>query len=442
MTMQRWLMVMAAVALCAAGVGRAAELPVRQAAMRAPTPQQAEPGGPPEMRIAAVVNDEVISVFDLVSRMRMIMISSNIPDTPEDRQKLAPQVLRSLIDEKLELEEAKRESVTATDAEIKNALTQIEKQNNMQPGQLNEFLKGRGIDRTTMVDQITASIEWAKLVRRKAAETVEVTDEDIDKAMKRMKETVNEPEERVAEIFLSVDNPAHEQQVRELAERLSQQMRQGARFSAIARQFSQSATAAVGGDLGWLRPDELPAGLRDAAAQTKVGELSPPIRASGGYYLLLVLDRRAGGAASEQSQIFDIVQVVFPLPQQASDAARRQAIEQAASVRAAATDCPTLLKIGKERAPQLSSEGKLRADVISPQMRQLLDRLKPGEASEPILQRNGVGVIMVCGKSADRPAAPPTRVEVANSLVRERLDILARRYLRDLRQAAYVDVRV
>ncbi|HTV89231.1 MAG TPA: peptidylprolyl isomerase [Stellaceae bacterium] len=437
----RWVCPLLAIVLIGATTGQGAGQPVREAAMRVPQAPPPPDQQFPEMRIAAVVNNEVVSVYDLVSRMRMIMISSNIPDTPENRKKLAPQVLRSLIDERLELEEAKQQGVTATDAEIKHAIAQIEKQNNMPPGSLNDFLKARGIDRTTLVNQITASIEWAKLVRRKAAETVDITDDDIDRAMKRLKEHADAPEERVAEIFLSVDNPAQDEQVRQLAEKLTQQMRQGARFSAVARQFSQSATAAVGGDLGWLRTDELPPELRQAAAQLKPGELSAPIRGAGGYYLLLVLDRRTGNGEGEEDRTFDIVQVVFPLSPQANDAARQQAIEEAAHVRAAATDCPTLLKIGKQKAPQLSSEGKLRADEISPKMLALVEQLKIGEASEPILQRNGVGVIMVCSKQNGAPAAI-TRQTVADSLLAQRLDMVARQYLEDLRRQAYIDVRV
>jgi peptidyl-prolyl cis-trans isomerase SurA len=437
----RWVYALFAGVLAAGiGAGQAAQRPVREAAMR--MPPQAEPGGRyPEMRIAAVVNNEVISVYDLVSRMRMIMLSSNIPDTPENRQKLAPQVLRQLIDERLELEEAKREGIAATDAEINHAIAQLEKQNNMQPGTLNDFLKARGIDRTTLVDQITASIEWAKLVRRKAAETVTITDDEIDQAMKRLKEHANDPEERVAEIFLAVDNPAQDAQVRQLAEKLRQEMYQGARFSGLARQFSQSATAAVGGDLGWVRLDELPPELRQAAAQLKPGELSPPIRSAGGYYLMLVLDRRTGNGPGAAGEIYDIVQVVFPLPPQAGVAARQQAIEEAAGVRTAATDCPTLLKIGKAKAPQLSSEGKLRATEISPAMRDLVERLKIGEASQPILQRNGVGVIMVCSHKNEGPATI-SREDVTDSLLGRRLDVVARQYLEDLRRQAYVDVRV
>ncbi len=392
------------------------------------------------MRIAAVVNDEVISIFDLVSRMRLVMSASNIPDSPETRQRIGSQVLRSLIDEKLELQEAKRKNVIATDSEINDGLAQIAKQNNMAADQLTEVMKAHGIDRETLVAQLKAGIVWAKLVRKQAAQTIDISDDEIDEAFKRLKEHAGEPQSRVAEIFLAVDNPAQDDEVRALAERLTQQMRQGARFSAVARQFSQSATAAVGGDIGWVRPDQLPQELDKAVSQLKPGELSAPIRVAGGYYLLLVVDRRTGTAGSEQDTIYDIVQVVFPLPAQANDASRRAAMSEAASVRGAAKDCPSLLKIGKEKAPQLSSEGKLRAAAISPAMRTVVSRLPIGQASDPIIQKNGIGVIMVCAKSDESGAV--TRDEVFQSLLSQRLDTVARSYLRDLRRDAYVDVRV
>ena len=437
----RWICLVALAFVLCSGAGYTATPHGRQAAAQSPrptSPGQPPTGGGPEMRIAAVVNDEVISVFDVVSRMRMILISSNIPDTPETRKRISPQVLRSLIDEKLELQEAKRQNVTASDKEIKAALLQIEKQNNMKPGQLNDFLKSRGIDRGALVDQLTAGIVWSKLVRRHTAETADISDEEIDEALKRVKEHAGEPQSRVAEIFLAVDNPAQDDEVRALAERLTQQMRQGARFSAVARQFSQSATAAVGGDIGWVRSDQLSSELGKVVSQLKPGELSSPIRTPAGYYLVLVVDRRAGTSGGG-STVFDIVQVVFPVPTQASEAARRAAVSEAERVRTAAKDCPSLLKIGKEKAPQLSSEGKLREAEISPQMRNLVNRLAIGQASEPIVQKNGVGVIMVCGKSKTDGAT--TREDVAESLISQRLDTVARRYLRDLRRNAYVDVR-
>ena len=397
-----------------------------------------------ETRIAAVVNDEVISVADLRSRLRMVMLSSNLADSPETRQRVAAQVLRTIVDEKLQMQEAKRQNITATDEEINKAFAQIEKQNNMQAGQLDQVLKSHGIERGALVDQLTASIVWTKLVRRLVSQTSVVSDEEIDYALKRAKETANEPQSRVAEIFLAVDSPQQDDDVRRLAERLTEQMRQGARFSAVAQQFSQSATAAVGGDIGWVRAEQLSPELGKAVAQLRPGELSPPIRTGAGYYLVLVLDRRAGGSAGPGDNLVHLVQIVFPLPPQAPEPVRRAAIAEAQNAKTTAKNCEELLRIGKEKgSAQLSSEGRLRVDQVAPGMRSVVLGLEAGQTSPPIVQKNGVGVIMMCEKAA-APSAPtvPSRDDIAETLMRQRLDTLARRYMRDLRRTAFVDVRV
>jgi peptidyl-prolyl cis-trans isomerase SurA len=440
MAVFRWLCVLFAVAL-AAGTSASAQSPHRNPAQRPAT--GAAPSPEMQTQIAAVVNDQVISVYDLISRIRIVLLSSNVPDTTENRQHLEKQVLHQLIDEKLELQEAKKKGVSASDAEIDAAIHIIEKQNNMKQGGLNEFLKSQNIDRGSLIDQITASVVWGKLVRRQAAETTEISDEEIDEAMRREKEHANEPETRVAEIFLAVDTPAQEAEVRSAADRLIGEMRKGARFSAIAQQFSQSATAAVGGDLGWIRPDQLSAELAKTVAGMRVGELSPPVRTGAGFYILLVLDRRTGTTGSgEGDTVYDIVQVVLPLPNSASMAQRQAAAGTIEGIKNASKGCPDFLRLGKEKGSQLTSEGHLRSSQISPQMRQLVSGLKVGQTSQPILQKNGVGMLMLCSKQEGGGATPVTRDSVMETIAKQRYDTVARRYLTDLRRAAYVDVRM
>src|SRR6516162_4191208 len=254
MTVIRWLGVLLVLSGGFSSPAMAARAPSAPPATAPRGPTGQPPSGQmPETRIAAVVNDEVISVADVRSRLRMVMLSSRPADSRDTQPRVAAQVLRTIVDEKLQTQEAKRQNITATDEEINKAVAQIEKQNNMQAGQLDQVLKQRGIERAALIDQLTASIVWAKLVRRLVSQTNVVSDEEIDYALKRAKENINEPQSRVAEIFLAVDNPKQEDEVR----RLTEQMRQGARFSAVAQQFSQSATAAVGGDLGWVRAEQL-----------------------------------------------------------------------------------------------------------------------------------------------------------------------------------------
>jgi peptidyl-prolyl cis-trans isomerase SurA len=452
MKIARWLLVSqivvaglsaAAVAAPLASPHRAQPRSVQAPPGQAPGQGQAPSQGEyPETRIAAVVNDEVISVGDLSARIRMAMLSTSTADSAAARQRLAAQVMRSLVDEKLETQEAKRKNITATDEEIKKAIGSIAEQNNMKPEQLDAILKANGVDRSVLVNQVTASIVWAKLIRQMAAESDPVSDGEIDATLKRLKQDENQPEARVAEIFLAVDSPQQDAEVRAVADRLTEQMKQGARFSAVAQQFSQSASAAVGGDMGWVHPAELSPPLAKAVAEMRPGELSPPIRAPGGYYLVLVLDRRgAGNTPSQEDTVLHLVQVVFALPQQPTEEARRAALAQAQNVRTQAKSCDDMLRIGKAEAPQLSSQGDLRVSQIAPAMRSVVLGLGIGQPSQPILQKNGVGVIMVCQKTDPKPVAV-TRDEVAESLMRDRVDMLARRYLRDLRRTAFVDVRV
>jgi peptidyl-prolyl cis-trans isomerase SurA len=441
MVAARWLFFLL---VCFCGASAASPAPAAGNVPGGRHPVAPPSAGPyPSDGIAAVVNDQVISVDDLASRIKMVMLSANLGDTPEVRERIAGQVLRTMIDEKLELEEAKHQDIAATDDEIDKAVASIAKQNNMSVDQLDDVLRSHGIDRSALIDQLKASIVWVKLVRQRAEDSIPVSDEEIDDTLKRLKQNEHEPQSRVAEIFLAVDNPQQDERVHQLALRLIDEMKQGARFSAIAQQFSQSPTAAVGGDLGWISPAELAPELAKAVDQMRPGELSPPIRTPAGYYLMLVLDRRgAGNASGAEDTRLHIAQIVFALPPQASEAMRQTAFAQAESAREAAKNCDDMLRIGKQRAPQLSSEGDLLLSQIAPAMRSFVLGLGIGKASQPILQKNGVGVIMVCGKSAPQAATPATRQEVANALMRQRLDMLARRYLRDLRQAAYVDVRV
>jgi peptidyl-prolyl cis-trans isomerase SurA len=74
-------------------------------------------------------------------------------------------------------------------------------------------------------------------------------------------------------------------------------------------------------------------------------------------------------------------------------------------------------------------------------MRKVIESMPIGQVSQPIVQKNGVGVIMICDRSTGKSPTGVTREEVADTLLRQRLDTMSRRYMRDLRRTAYVDVR-
>jgi peptidyl-prolyl cis-trans isomerase SurA len=391
-----------------------------------------------ETRIAAVVNDDIISLADLEARVRLVLISSNLEDSQQTRQRIVPQVLRTMIDEKLEMQEAKHLNIKPTDAELQTSIERLETQNKMPKGGLETYLKERGVNPSTLTDQLNASIAWGKVVRSKLARSVAVSDEEIDDALAAIKESTDLAQNRVAEIFLAVDDPRQEDEVRRLADRLVDQLRQGSNFQAIAQQFSQSATAAVGGDMGWVNATQMPPDVAKTVEQMHPGELSTPVRAPGGYYIIYLIERRTPSRAGAADTKVSLVQVMFPVP---TPADRDTATAAAKEVSDTAKSCGEMLKIGHDRAPSTSGDlGQLKVVDLPAELQSTVLSLPVGQASQPVPLRGGIGVLMVCEREAP-PSAEPSREEVSESISRQRLDNLARRYLRDLRRTAYIDVR-
>lgn len=243
--------------------------------------------------IAAVVNDQPITISAVADRMKLVMISSGMPNDPEVRAKVQPQVINILIDEALRLQEAQNSKITVDDAAIDQGMETIAQQNSMNRDQFMAVLRNAGINVKTLRDQIRAQVAWARVVEGKLSSQVEVSEFDVDMMTRNLQENIGKDEYLTAEIFLPVDSPAEENDVRKMAEGLAQQLRAGqARFSAVAGQFSQAAGASKGGDLGWVQEGQLAPELDEALRGLREGEITAPLRSLSGYHILLLRDRR------------------------------------------------------------------------------------------------------------------------------------------------------
>ena len=248
--------------------------------------------GQESVGIAAVVNNEAISIPDLVARIDVAIVASRLRASEDLRRQLAPQVLRSLVDERLKVQEAERLGVTVSAAEMANARRSVEQRNGIAAGGLDDFLQRQGLNVATVTDQLRAEILWSKLVRGRLGAAVSVGEGEIDEALAQLEANRGRPEFRVAEIFLAVESSEQENEVRAAAESLFEQLRAGAKFDQIASQFSQSATAAVGGDIGWVLEGELPGEIEAVLARMEPGRIAPPVRTFDGYSIVLLIDRR------------------------------------------------------------------------------------------------------------------------------------------------------
>jgi peptidyl-prolyl cis-trans isomerase SurA len=243
-------------------------------------------------RPAAVVNDDVISVLDLAMRVQLAIIAAGVQDSQDVRSRLMPQVLNSLIDERLQMQEANRLDIAVTDEQVAGALEQIAEQNNMTEGQVLTMLRNRGVIPTTLIDQIRAQIAWQSVIQRRVLPNVVIAPEEVEEVISRLASRRGSIERRVSEIFIPVESTAKEGEAQADANRLFEELRRGANFAGLARQFSQSGTAVLGGDLGWVRDGELDEELNKVLAQMGPGEVSVPVRTLSGLHILFLRDMR------------------------------------------------------------------------------------------------------------------------------------------------------
>ncbi len=392
-------------------------------------------------RIAAIVNDEVISMYDLVSRIRMVIVSTRLRDSPQVRRLHAPQVLKRLIDERLQLQEAKRRNVSVSDRDMQQAVTSMEKRNKISAGGFKKFMQRIGIEAQSFLDQEKASIAWRKLVRRRLRPQVNVSDEEVEEVLNRLKAGQGQDEFRLAEILVSFDAPDEEITAKRTADRLVEQARRGARFSALARQFSHSATAAVGGDLGWVRSAELDPEILTIVSTLLKGQVTDSVRSVTGFRIYLLRDKRKIAAKGPSETVVVLKQIFFPLLSSATPDETGNQIDLAKTVGGAVNGCKDMDSVAKEvRSPRPANLGKFAFSELSREIRTAINGLPLGRASKPVKATGGIMLLMVCERIEPKFELP-SRPAVMKRLINRRLELLARRYLRDLRRAAVVDIR-
>ena len=420
---------------------RAIRRPFRRAAAAAAALLCATPAAAQEIGIVAVVNDQAVSAFDLSQRLRVAIGTAGLPDTDEVRLRLTAQVLRSLVNETLQQQEAERLGLEVSQDEVDDALRILEDRNNVPQGGLERFLNERGLPLTAVTAQVRAELAWNKLVRQQIMPTIQVSEEEIDEAVARIEASEGKHRLLLDEIFLAVESPDRDALVRAEIERILADLRRGADFRAVARQFSQGAAAYDGGDVGWVLEDQLAPEVAAAVAALPVGGLTGPVASAGGYYILRLRDRVVIGEVDVLDTQLHLKQIALPLTPVAQEPDIARALARARSIASSLQGCESMDAMIEEVGnPQSGDLGTLRLGDMPPRFRDALVDLPVGQPSAPVRSESGVHVFMACARVEPAPVVPD-RNEIADFIWSQRVDMLARRYLRDLRRIATIDIR-
>jgi len=404
--------------------------------------QQSSPAGPavPAISIAAVVNDEIVTVREVQSRMAMFIATARIENTPDVQRRLLPQVIDSLIDERLKMQEASRQKTTVTTEEVRGAVSNIEDRNGMPPGSLRAMMDQQGIDMNTLYAQIEADSVWVKVAQEHLAREVVVTAAEVRSVIDRLRANQGKPEYLLSEIVIPVSFTLPDQAARDLGMRLADQIRGGAPFQAAAQQFSQSATAAVGGDLGWVIQGDLEGELARVVPQLEPDEISPPVRVGDGYRIVQLRAKRASGAPDPQAAAITMSQIYLPteggraLPPQKLEAFAERILSEP-------KNCDEMNALAKEiGTPGSGPIRPVYVGALPEKVRDAVLDLPVNKVSNVVDVAGARLYAMVCERQSD--TGVPSEGQVRQMLENNKLNNIARQKLRDLRRQALIDVRL
>lgn len=393
--------------------------------------------------VAAVVNDDIISTYDLAQRMRLLIATSGVQPTQETLPQFQQEALVSLVDERLQFQELHRVekeqkmSLIAANEEVQEEVTGMAQQNNLKPAEFLAALRSQGIGSETLFDQIRAQMSWQRWIRGRYGSRLRVGEDQIKATQIRLTAAASKPQFEISEVFIDAGRAGGQDAAVKGAAQLVGQLQQGAPFAAVARQFSAAPTAATGGDAGWVTQGEMPPEVNAALEQLRPGQLSQPIPVKDGVYIIYLRNKRSGA----NQTLVNLKQAAIPLPETAPAGDVDAARAKLDAVRAAVAGCDTFeTTAGKTAGVVAGDLGEAEISDLLPEFADAATNLNVGQVSQPIRTKVGLHVLAVCGKRA-AGAAQLDHDQIESRLTSAQLGMISRRYMRDLRNSATIETK-
>ena len=399
----------------------------------------AKPSDPNVRKATAIVNGEIITGTEVDERLALIVLANDGQLPPEEVARFRSQILTNLIDESLQIQEAVANEIEVTDAEVNQYFQRVAEQNFKRTVvDTDKYLSSKGSSIATLKRQIKAELAWNRLLSRNVRPFINVSDDEVNAIIERINVTKGTTEYRLGEIYLSA-TPENQEQVFANARKILEQIQQGGSFTAYARQFSEASTAAVGGDLGWVRLEQLPQSLATAATQMSENEIVA-VPAPGGISLLLLIDKRQVATTDPRDSVLSLKQLAISFPAGTTEAKAGEAVkkfsEETQKIRGCGTADDTAKLLG---ADVVNRDGIRVRDLPGPLQQIMLD-LPIGQSTPPYGSlQDGIRVFVLCGRDAPEASTQESFDDVMSRLEDERTNKRARLYLRDLRRDAIIE---
>lgn len=392
-------------------------------------------------QIVAIVNDELISLYDLKQRTLLLALSSGSAQiTPEQQQYLQNQAMSGLIDDKLKLQEASKYEAGASEPEIAMSYANYARQFNMEPDVLEVRLNEAGVEKQSLLQQLRSSMAWQRLMTGLLEPMVNVTDDEVMNFIEKLERDKGKFEYQVSEIFLLITDNAQREEIVSAANIMHEQLTTGIDFSRMAQQFSQASTASVGGDMGWIMENELPTEVSAEIPPLEAGAITDPIVTEDGVYILKLTSKRRILTLNDNDIAVDLRFLYFSKEQFPIDT-----VEQLKQDVLKAVQTPDACEANDANADALKATdvgttGVIRVGALPLEMRSTVLNLEIGYGTALNEEPDGYRSFILCGKDIPEIVIPEYEAVLEN-MTQARLQLVARRHLRDLRRDAVVDYR-
>jgi peptidyl-prolyl cis-trans isomerase SurA len=389
----------------------------------------------------AIVNDTVLTGTDVDQRLNLIIALNKLNLKPEERDQYRMMILRQLIDETLQIQEAKANEIKVDPKEIDQSFASVARRLQKTPEQMRAFLREVGASERTMRKQVEGEVAWSRLLRRKV--DINVSDEEAKAILDRLKAAQGSEEYHVYEIYMNATDD-RKQEVYAGMQRIIQQMKEGAPFDYLAKTYSESSTKGQGGDLGWVRlaPGVLPDEMTKAVEEMQPGQVAGPIPLTTGFTVVYLADKRKVGMADPRGAKLSLRQITISFPKGTTEAQATARAGQFAQATQAIKGCGDASNVAAAQNAEVVEKDGVVIGELPPALQQIILPLQVGQVTQPFgTIEDGVRVLVVCGR--DDPPAPglPSLEQIQDGEADKRTNLRAQRMLRDLRRDALIEYR-
>jgi len=390
----------------------------------------------------AIVNDTVITGTDIDQRVALILSANGLQPSPEEMQQLRLRVLSSLVDETLQVQEARAHDIKVTSQEIDQGFARVARNFQKSPADLKLYLRQIGSSERSMRRQIEAELAWARYLRRRVEPFVNVGDEEVNSVLKRMEAAKGQTEYHLKEIYLRA-SPDRASQVVNQERGFIDEIRQGKRgFEDIAMTESEATTRAVGGDLGWLGASQLPDSLAQAAAIMEVNQIAGPIEVPGGFSIIFMADKRQVLTVDPRDSRLALRQISLPFKTGITQADAAAKVAEFGKMLQGIRGCGDVPRAAASLGAEVVDNDQVRVRDLPGPLQDLMLKLQPGEATPPFgSATDGVRALVLCSRDTPQEATMPGVEQMRNQMEQQAVNLRAEHKLRDLRRDAIIEYR-